>query len=191
MKILNLEKFVNEGYAELHRTVTDMLELDNIDVRCTWDGEHWYYYDKEKRGSLEDFRKLAKNNADFSVRFRYDFSVKAEGSGPDDSAVDECSVEQLVVLHFSDMSANDYDIKCKYCHNMSEFVDIIYDYDTNGDDEPLIKVRELVSGDLNSTEDEIAENLEDYTGISVNESYDIVASIIGEAINGFMKSFEE
>ncbi len=189
MKILDLDKFVNEGYTELRKTTTDILNLEKINIKCTWDGEHWYYYDREKKGSFDDFKKLAKNkNANFEVYFRYDFSLKGEHAKYDEEAKDECSVDQLVVVHFNNMEENDYDVNFKYCHNMDKLIDIIYDYDVDEDDEFLIKIRGMVSDDLNGTEDEIANEIEDRIGIKYN--HDMVSSIIGEAINGFMENFE-
>lgn len=189
MKILNLDGFIKEGYTEIVKTVTDILTLKRIRVKCTWDGEHWYYYDKENKGSFDDFKKLGKNrNANFDAEFRYDFTVRGEGSRSDDTPRDEFTVEELVRVHFNDMAENDYDIDFEYCHNANKLADIVYEYDADGDNDPRLKIRELISDDLNDTENELASEIEDRTGIKDN--YDIIASVIGEAISGVMDKIE-
>lgn len=188
MKILNLDSFINEGYVELHKTITDILNLVNIKVRCTWDGETWYYYDRENKGTFEDFKKLQKNNnTNFEIYLRYNFVVNEEDSKPEDAVNRECSVEQLITLHFNNMSENDYDINCKYCHKMDDLRNIVYDYDED-DDEPLTKIRELISKDLDVIIYELEIEVEDKLGIKNDDV--LIASIIGEAIRGFMEKFE-
>lgn len=178
-KILRVKDFmVSEGYTKLHKVIEDILNLTSIKVRCTWDGEHWYYYDREKKGTLEEFKKLPENeNENLEIYMNYEFKMND----------DVFKIEELVTVRFYNMAENDYEVEWKYCHGMKDFANVIYEYDSDENDELLENIRELVETDFEDVKDTVANEIEDYVGINDEKFLD---EVYGEIIEGFMESFE-
>ena len=178
-KILGVKDFmVSEGYTKLHKVIEDILNLTSIKVSCTWDGEHWYYYDREKKGTLEEFKKLPKNkNENLEIYMNYEFKMNE----------DTFKIQELVTVHFYNMAENDYEVEWKYCHGMKDFANVIYEYDSDENDELLENIRELVETDFEDVKDTVANEIEDYVGINDEKFLD---EVYGEIIEGFMESFE-
>lgn len=130
-KVLNSEQYIKEAYMGITKTITDKLDLDMITVRCSWDGESWYYFDREGKGSIEDFKALDKNkNTHLEIELKYYFELSDDEGELSDSA----TIESLVVLHYSDMSIDDYDIDVKYVRNTVDLVEITEDYEVSAEE---------------------------------------------------------
>ena len=179
-KILGIKDFmVSEGYTNLHKVIEDILNLTSMKIRCSWDGEHWYYYDREKKGTLEEFKSLPENkNKNLEIYVDYVFKMND----------DIFKIEELVTVHFYDMMENDYEVEWKYCHGMKDFTNTMYEYDSDENDELFENVRELIETDFEDVKDTIANEIEDYTGIKDDET--LLNEVYGEIIEGFMESFE-
>lgn len=179
-KILGVKDFmVSEGYTKLHKVTEDVLNLTSIKVRCTWDGEHWYYYDREKKGTLEEFKALPENNnTNLEIYVNYMFKINEESF----------KIDELVTVHFFNMAKNDYEVDWKYCHGMKEFASAVYEYDADEDYELLENIRELVETDFEDGKDTIANEIEDYVGIKDDEA--LLNDVYGEIIEGFMENFK-
>jgi len=179
-KILGIRDFImNEGYTKLHRVVEDVLNLTSINVRCAWDGEHWHYYDREGKGTLEDFKALPENQGkNLEIYVNYKFRINEENF----------KIEELVTLHFYDMEKNDYDVDFNYCHGMKDFASRMEEYDSDEDYELSEHMRELVETDFEDVKGTIATEIEDYTGIK--NDYNLLNDVYDEIIEGFMENFK-
>ena len=51
MKILKFNDFVKESVLNVTRSITETIELENISSRTWWDGETWYDFDHERKGT--------------------------------------------------------------------------------------------------------------------------------------------
>lgn len=186
-KILKSTEYIKEAAMFISRTETNLLDLDTVSVDCKWDGEHWYYFDREHKGTLEDFKVLDKNkNTNFEMYLKFYFDINKK-TDYEDEELDSCIVEMLVNLHWSDMSNDDYDIDVKYTKKMKEFVTMLEDYNVNDD-----TLREVVSDSWDegaNAGSDIADELDDKLGI--DQYNKILDEIKDAAVSAFMDEYQK
>lgn len=186
-KILKSTEYIKEAAMFISRTETNVLDLGTVSVDCKWDGEHWYYFDREHKGTLEDFKALDKNkNTNFEMYLKFYFDINKK-TDYEDEELDSCIVEMLVNLHWSDMSNDDYDIDVKYTKKMKEFVTMLEDYNVNDD-----TLREVVSDSWDegaNAGSDIADELDDKLGI--DQYNKILDEIKDAAVSVFMDEYQK
>lgn len=186
-KILKITEYIKEAAMLISRTETNALDLDTVSVDCKWDGEHWYYFDREHKGTVEDFKALGKNmntNFEMYLKFYFDINKKTDYG---DEELDSCIVEMLVNLHWSDMSNDDYYIDVKYTRKMKEFAAMLEDYDVNDD-----TLRDVVSDSWDEGANAgsvIADEIEDKLGI--DQYNKILDEIKDAAVAAFMDEYQK
>ena len=87
----------------ISRTETNVLDLDTVSADCKWDGEHWYYFDREHKGTLEDFKALDKNlhwsdmsNDDYDIDVKYTRKMKEFVTMLEDYNVNDDTLREVV-----------------------------------------------------------------------------------------------
>lgn len=127
MKILDINSFIKESSMRVERVVNDDIHIMGIDVKCRWDGEHWYFYDREGKGTHETFKSLPQHrNVDFEMNFKIDFAVTNEML--DDEIFNDCTVDIKAVLHYYDMASDDYDIEVRSIDDVDELKNLFMTY---------------------------------------------------------------
>lgn len=185
MKILDSNSFIKEGYMNVTCVVNNTLELNAIDTTCKWDGEHWYFYEREGNGDIDDFRKLDNNrNTNFEVYLKFDFSLKGDEMGE----VGKCRVSMMVNVHYMNMAEDDYEIEVRTIDDMDEFNGMLYGYDIDTDE--LKKVLSE-SWDEFYVYEKIGDELEDRIGLKRigDKSEKLCAEIKDKAIEGFLDEY--
>lgn len=140
MKILKINDFVKESYLNVNRTISETIELELISTRVWWDGENWFDFDNERKGTYEDFKKLEKNkNTSFDIHMDFHFEILNE----DGEYIDDiCKVHTETKLHFFDMEIDHYDIDCKVCKNVDKLTDFVQNYDDVTEENILKLIKE-------------------------------------------------
>ena len=161
MKVKNFNEFVNEANMVITRTVTNGIGVSVSFLRSMWDGERWYYFDREGKGTLEDFKALENNrNTNFDVRLRFEFSLLDGNMEYDD---DICSTTVEARVHFHSMEDDDYEtsvISIDNIEELKEFTSTCEDgFDLHDFRTTLVKTWEEAYVD-----DEITDELEDALG---------------------------
>ncbi len=178
-----MNDFVNESQMNVTRNIIDTIKLNDVKMRCFWDGEHWYYYERENKGSVEEFKQLQKNqNATFEIYVTFDFE-QYEGNKYKD---DICKVESMCRMHWFNMVENDYEIEPVYCKNVETLSGFLSDYEDADND----RLRELLSDtwDENNLDEELMNEITDRMGIKDN--YELVSKIKDIIINDIIENCE-
>lgn len=177
MKILNIHDFINESTFNAVRTINSTIEINKITVDCKWDGEQWFDFNNKNEGDIEDFKNLSRNkHATFEVYFSISFK----------SEEDEIKIQGLTALHYFDMHNDDYDIECKYVHNINALSEMLSEYDTIEQTDFIDALYD--SFEENEIGETIANELEDKIGIKTFDSTNLVETIIDATINGISDS---
>lgn len=183
MKILGIKDFINESQMNVTKSIVDTIKLNDVKLKCIWDGEHWYYYDREGKGNFEEFKQLPKNqNATFEIYITFDFEQYEDYKYKDDI----CKVESMCKLHWFNMVENDYEIEPVYCKNIETLSGFLSDYDDVNSE----KLRELISDalDENHIDEELTNEITDRMGIKDN--YELVSKIKDIIINDLIENCE-
>lgn len=187
-KILNTKQFINEAYGmTLTRTVDDSLILEQIITKCTWTGEHWYFYDREKKGSIEDFKALKRNkNENVEFLFKMFFKMEGERNGETEE-LNNAIVSVHTVVHWHDMAANDYSIDVKYIEGMEEFAEMLSEYTV--DTKELSEVIADTWDEDSSAKEDVSNEMNDRIGTDPFDK--ILEEIKTETVKGFVKDYED
>ena len=116
MKVLKIDEMVNEASMPITRIKHNFIDISDIHLRkCTWDGEKWCYYEREGKGTLDDFKALPRNNnANMDMEFTFRFNMQDEDGEYQNNI---CDVAVGLTLHYFNMVDNDYEIEVTSCEN--------------------------------------------------------------------------
>ena len=109
-------KSVNEAYMPITRIMYNRIDIPDIQLKkCTWDGEKWCYYERENKGTIDDFKALDRNkNANMDMEFVFRFDMLDVDGGYQNNI---CDVKVGLTLHYYNMANNDYEIEVTECEN--------------------------------------------------------------------------
>lgn len=183
MKILNSKEFINESYFKVTEVVDKIISLDNISLKCLWDGEYWFDYNREKRGTFEDFKNLENNkNTNFEVYLNLDFK-KLDNENQFEN--DICISEVCVKLHYYDMSIDDYNLDFVYCNNIEPLAKYVSTCDTIEND----FLKDMIAESWNECkiDEQLGIELEDRIGkIDLNKTIEEIKNCV---IDGVIESY--
>lgn len=129
MRVLSIDEMVNEAKMHITRIRYNQIEVAGIGIRCKWDGEKWHYFDREKRGTLDDFISLPQNNnTNFDIELKFEFYMDDEDGNYMD---DICDVKVGMRIHYFNMERNDYEITVDSCDDYEELNKVVKEVEEN------------------------------------------------------------
>ena len=123
-------KSVNEAYMPITRIMYNRIDIPDIQLKkCTWDGEKWCYYERENKGTIDDFKALDRNkNANMDMKFVFRFDMLDKEGGYQNNI---CDVKVGLTLHYYNMANNDYEIEVTECENYEALNTLVKEIEDN------------------------------------------------------------